>query len=167
MRSGRTPSVEAVARRLLMVSSISNFGRSATSRSIPNAPIMAPSGGTERSLDDHELHGKCPSRRDLAVDATPQTERIGILQAVRQERLRHVLVADGPEEAGDCEGADRGRTAVGGRREGAAMHYGVADLDARAEAVHQDAADLGLEQRQEGAGHLVIRWLHVERCGKL
>ena len=108
-----------------------------------------------------------PSRRDLAVDATPQTERIGILQAVRQERLRHVLVADGPEEAVDRERADRGRTAVGGRREGTAMHYGVADLDARAEAVHQDAADLGLEQRQEGAGHLVIRWLHVERCGKL
>jgi hypothetical protein len=70
-------------------------------------------------------------------------------RSVGQQCVGHVLVRHRPQEPLDRARADRRGARVGRRRERAAVHHRVADLDARAEAVDQNAAGLALERRAQ------------------
>ncbi|KGD19430.1 amino acid permease domain protein [Burkholderia pseudomallei] len=76
-------------------------------------------------------------------------QRVRVAQRIGQQRVGHVLIRHRPQEALDRARADRRRARVRRRRERSAVHHRVADLDARAEAVHEDAPGAALERRAQ------------------
>src|SRR4051812_23912049 len=87
--------------------------------------------------------------RHLAFDTAPDLAGVAILQFFGQRGLGEVLEAEGPRPPVDGGGADAGGSAVRGGGVGAAVDHGVGDFDAGGPAVHQEAADLGLEDVDE------------------
>ena len=104
---------------------------------------------------------------ELAVDAAPQVVGVAVGDRAGEQRLRHVLVGDGPQEAFDGAGADGGAAGVGGGGRRAAVDHRVADLDAGGPAVEEDAAGLAFEDRQELCGVVVVGLVGVDGRGEL
>ena len=102
-----------------------------------------------------------PSIRRHSASGLPSAIALG------KQRLRHVLIADRPEEALDGAGADRRRPRIGGGRRRPAVDHRVADLDPGGPAVEQDAPDLQLQQWEQFGGLRVIGLVGVQCRGEL
>src|SRR5688572_27045256 len=85
----------------------------------------------------------------LAVEPMRHAAERDIAEGVRAKAFGKILVADRPKEAIDRQRSDRCAPPVRCRREGAAMHHRVADLDARGPAIGDQAAGLALKRGEK------------------
>ena len=61
--------------------------------------------------------------RKTPVDEPRNVQRIRVLERIGKQRVGVVLEADGPQEAVDGQGADRGAAAIGSGRIRATVHH--------------------------------------------
>ncbi len=99
----------------------------------------------------------------FAVEQAPQLQRVAVLQCLRQQRIREVLVAHRAQEAQDRRRAHRGGTDIGGGRERPAMNHGIAHLDTGRPAIDQNAPGLAFKGRQQRTGAVDVGIVQLQR----